>query len=448
MQEVKTVSIPVSTLIRECSKNLNLMQDHYLYFALKNRELIHQVCKYRKFNDDFVTQVDCFNDGENIIGMIRPSYDDFLYKLIWLLNTPITKQPQDDEKLTDLLLSRVERLKEVTSEQELEIEFPQLYRDLINGRRYYRDLQNLKNQEGYSKEDYMRGEHYYYACAMRKSLSGFIETQAECYRRFILRRKELQEKQEKTDYNNYIAKNFDLDKFYLLVIHFYLLKAESMKDKEEIKKYIKLIEMYCASSRKKDVSITTDAGQKIDYNIVLNRLENLKRYVYDNSSMVEWIMIPEGKRYQTVSTTGDVKIRSTLMTMEELMMLRSKGERKTTFYEKSPYLLRAIGLRKYQGYIAYIYENGEVILDREYNPYVPTTATGDAIYRMHVNDFEALSKLDKQELMKHPSVKRMNHTPTWEKRLAKVINRKASEKDKVESKQLVLKLIANNKKRS
>ncbi len=438
--EEKTVSLSLGTILRECSLNPNLQIDHFYYFALQNRENLHQIFKYKKFNDDFISHVDCFNTGEYLVGMIRPSYDEFLSKLVSLLNLPVRGKIIDNDELEKRLLERVERLKQVTSEQELKIEFPLLYKDLIDGRKYFRSLHQMKRQEGYDEEQFASGEHYYYSCAMKKSLPNFVSTQAELYRRFVTQRKELKALQQTKAFNGYIAKHFNMDKLYMYVMHEYLVKAENTKDKDEIRKYIAYLDLYLSSYRKMDFSITLDSGLKVDLDNIKKRLANLKRYVSDNSSQVEWVLIPEGRNYQRVTKDSEHEVKSTLLTFEEIEALRQKGERKGAFYETTPYLVKALGLRKYQGYIAYVYENGEVILDREFNPDVPSTAVGNAIYNLKVTDFETLSRYDKQVLMKHPRVGRMNHTPTWEERVSKIIYREATEQERIETRQLVKRL--------
>lgn len=443
--EEKTVSLSLGTILRECSLNQDLMQEHFYYFSLTNRENLHEVFRYKKFNDDFVDHVDCFNDGQYVVGVIRPSYDEFLEKLVRLLNLPVKGVIKDDDTLTKRLLERVNVLASIKSESELKNEFPLLAKDLYDGRRYLADLQKMKQQEGYSEEQFASGEHYYYGCAMKKSLPNFILTQTKLYTRFVTQRAEVKEKMQNTSFNGYIKQNMDLDKFYMYVIHEYLVKAEGLKDHEEIKKYVDLVDRYLNSSRKKDFTITTDSGMKVDYNNIVKRVNNLKRILNDNSSLVDWVIIPEGRDLSKVRQEGEAK--QTLMSFEELEKLRQKGERKRAFYETTPYLVKAIGLRKYHGYIAYVYENAEVILDREYIPQAPSSAEGDAIYNLRVADFEELSKLDKQVLMHHPRVGRMNHSKTWEQRLSKIIAREATEDEKIESHQLVKKLKENHESR-
>ena len=437
--EEKTVSLSLETIIRECSKRKDQQRDHFMYFSLENRENIHEIFKYKKFNEDFTSQLDCFNTGEYTVGTIRPSYDEFLNKLMMILNVRKTPSTKDDDQLTKKLLERLEVLKSIKTESDLQREFPFLYKDLIDGRRYYDSLQKLRKQEGYSKDQYASGEHYYYGCALKKSLQNFIETQAVMYERYILKRKELQAIQSKKSYNKYLKDNFDLDKLYLYVVHEYLRVCESTTDRTIIKKYIALIDKYLSSDRNFGVQITTDENIKVDIENIKKRLENIKRVVADNSSMVDWVIIPEGRVYDRVKKE-DGEPKTTIFNQEELEALRKAGERKSVFYESTSYEAKAIGLRRYKGYVAYIYKNGEVLIDKEFNDNAPFSMKDNAIYRMKVVDFEALSKLDKQKLMRHPKVGRIYHTPTWEKRTKLIIEREATPQEEQETDALIKRL--------
>lgn len=436
--EEKTVNISLNTLLRECLIDRNLINDVFYMFTLANRENIHEVFKYKKFNDDFTDRLTCYRKDDLLIGTIRPCYDEFLEKIVRLLNLPIRGKIVDDDTLTAKLLERVEVLKGIKSEYQLKLEFPLLYNDLINGRRYYNDLQKIRKQEHYSEEEYASGEHYYYSCAMKKSLPNFISSQSEQYTRYVSDRYKLKELQQTKSYNGIIRKYFDIDKFYMYVIHEYLRHCEGTKNKDEIKKYLKLVEKYLNSSMRKDISLMTDQNVRVDYDSIMKRYNNLKRIVSDNSSLVDWVLIPEGKKYDRVTSEGEAKI--TLMNLEEINRLRTLGEQKRNFYETTPYLAKAIGLKKYHGYIAYIYENGRVVLDREYIENAPSSALGDAIYVMKAIDFEALSKLDKQLLMRHPKVGRMIHSKTWQTRVQAVIDEDTDLKEKEDAKALIKRL--------
>lgn len=62
----------------------------------------------------------------------------------------------DDENLTTELNNRLEVLKRITTYEELKTEFPLLYRDLMDGRRYINEIESLmkkypEDQERYKK---------------------------------------------------------------------------------------------------------------------------------------------------------------------------------------------------------------------------------------------------------------------------------------------------------
>lgn len=118
--QVKTVDISLQTLLRECLIKKELERDFYYSFRLANRKNINEIFKYKKFNEDFTDRLACYNTGENIVGIIRPSYSEFLEKLQIYLNVkPTTK---DDDNLTKKLLERVEVLKNIKTEKELKNE--------------------------------------------------------------------------------------------------------------------------------------------------------------------------------------------------------------------------------------------------------------------------------------------------------------------------------------
>ena len=436
-------NLSLNTLIRECSKNPQEARKLYGFFDSINRERIHEVFSYKKFNDDFIDNVTCYNDGNYQIGVIRPCYEEFLSKLIILLNVKVTKPLIDDDDLTKKLYERLEVLKSITSEIELRKEFPFLYKDLQDGRRFIKGVEAQRDFDDEKKfeEELAEKEHYYYSCGMRRSLSNFVKTQAEVYRRFIDKRHELKQKQENTSYNGYIVKHFDMNRVYMYTMHEYLKICEKSNDKELIKFYIDLIERYLRSDKDKRVSIITDENIRVDISSIIIRLENIKKRVSDNSNLVEWVLIPEGRDYKRVKKNEKPSEDKTfIFNYEEIQRLRQLGEKKKTFYEGTPYVAKAVGLRKYRGYIAYIYANGKVILDREYNDDNPKSAVDNAAYIIDAKDFEELSRVEKPELIKNPKASRKYHTDTFETRIKAIINKPGTEEQQEEAKQLVHRL--------
>lgn len=431
----KTVDISLNTLIRECRTTRILPEDLFMMFRSANRENIHEVFRYKKFNDDFTDRLSCFNDGTYVVGNIKPSYDEFLDKLLTILNIKHNSKTKDDDELTKKMLARVKLLKGITTTSQLKHEFPLLYRDLFDGRNYIASLEKMKEQEKIPEEAYADGEHYYYSCALKRRLDNFVSTQAEMYTRYVTDRSKLKAKLESKSYNKFIRNNFDKNKLAMLVVHEYIAKCENSNDIDMIKEYIKLIEKYLNSDYDKNVYIILDNGMRVDIENIKARFENLQRRAKDNSSVVEWILVPEGKGYDKVHKGKEPK--ETLMTFEEIERLKKIGDEKTAFYESTPYISKAIGLRKYRGYVAYIYPNGKVILDREFNRDTPSTAIDNGFFVLDARDFIKHSGDDKPTLRINPRVAHHNHSKKWKERARGYIDMETSEEMQQEAVQLV-----------
>lgn len=432
-----TVNLKLNTILNECVLDKNLINDHYYYFMLSNRERIGNAFKYKKFNDDFCDTLTCYNNGEYTIGIIRPSYDEFLKKLLDILGVYKDKI-EDDSNLTNELLNRVDLLKSINNEKDLKLMFPKIYKDLIDGRNYINNLDRLKRQDNISELDYASGEHYYYRCGLQRSLSRFITNQSKLYERYITNRFEFKKELENTSYNGYLKKNFNVDKLYMYIIDRYLSFCEESKNRLEIRKMIKYVTMYLKSDRNKDYSFIGDNGNKICYENIIIRYNNIIRKLNNNSREVNWVLIPEGNNIKKANKTGEAKV--TIMNYEKVNRLKEIGNSKNSYYEGTNYQAKAIGLKKYRGYVAYIYENGEVILDRLFDSKAISSAVGNAIYNIRVEDFMLLSKLDKTTLRKCSNVGVIIHSKNWRDRVDKIISKDASEEDKKSTNQLIKKL--------
>jgi len=438
-KNIPMANLSLETIIRECRLPNRPKEDLFLDISLKNREFIHEIFKYKKFNYDFTDWVTCYNDGEHIIGFIRPSYDDFLRKIMLFLGASTKDRIQDNEELTQKLLNRVERLKQVRTESELKEEFPYLYDDLIQGRKFINDIEKMMQKYPEEKSEYERERHYYYSCALKRRLDRFIETQSEFYTRLINHRKDYQNLIRTKSFNGYLSRNFDINKIAMYTVHTYLKICEATSKEEIIKDYLPLIEKYQTSNYDKSVSLRTNDNSIINWEMLETRIKNLEKRMNSKEALAEWELVPEGRDYSRVGKTNNSS-RQITMNQEEINTLIEAGERKRTFYESTPYELKVIGLLRYKGYIGYIYSNGEVLLDREYIDDRPKSAKGDAIYHLKAADFETLSRLDKTVLRNHPKVDRIIHSKNWEEKARMIVNQENSEKEKEEAKQLIKRL--------
>ena len=224
------------------------------------------------------------------------------------------------------------------------------------------------------------------------------------------------------------------------MIHNYLLVCETSNDREEINEYLKKVVMYLRNPKiDRGVKIHTDNNVEINIDTVLNRVDRIRDRLNKDNREVDWVLIPKGRDYKKV-TQQQKTTRITIMNYKDIEELRKIGKEKNSFYESTNYIAKVIGLGKYKGYIGYIYKNGQVILDMEYDENRPYTAKGNAIYIMSVCDFENLSKLSKQKLQKDPRVKRYCHIDGWQERINDIVKKEATEVDEYNSNLLVKRL--------
>lgn len=412
-----SIEVKLIDLIKTSSKDSKQNRDHYKFFRSVNSSLIHDIFKYRVFNNDFIDNIEISLDEENVFKDIKPSYDFYLRNLISILN--LNDNYEDNEELTKKLLERIDKLLSIEKEIDLEIEFPKLYYDYISGRKYFYELQKYRRYT--PEEEYKEKEHYFYACGLKRSLKNFVITQAKMYKRYILQRKELKEKQNNNTYNEYVDYYFDKEKLKLFIVYNLLIKIESNSINKN--KYLRIVNNYLKNNRT-NTTITID-DEVITVEDIRNRFNSLSNKFVPTEKQVNWQIIPSSK-YQKKQFIKVKEPQITIMNYQEIERLIKLGQEKQEFYEQSNYYAKAIGLRNYSGYVAYIYENGEVILDKEFKINRPRSASGNAIYNMKINEFRALSRLDKKELKKHPNVKRICHTKNWKDKVNEIIERKAS----------------------
>lgn len=459
------VDLSLNTIVRECAKNTkaSMIEKYIKDIAHANSILIHDIFRYKKFQYDFSDHLSCINDGKQTIGFIGPSYDEFLKKIIVILNVQEKVNVEDNQDLTDKLNSRIALLSSIKTEEELHREFPHIYNDLVEGRKYLTQIEQLEREQPSQDNYYEELKHYYYACGLKRSLERFITTQTEVYRRFVNKRFKYKDQVEQTNYNSYLTKYFDVNKIALYTAYSYLMSYDKISEDDDKEKCLEIIERYMKSNYDKTVAVKTEYENKtitfkdvIELYVTKKYSNNpqlstrmdaesiMKKYQELNNkqqeSLVDWIIIPNGRSLDDVTIRNDSTIRQIKLTEVEKEELRSKGKRKETFYETTNYIAKAVGILRNKGYVAYIYSNKEVLLDTEYDDKKPKSAIGNAIFNFKVEDFETLSKLDKSVLRKHPKVGRIIHAKNWEDRVRKIIDKKGTKEDEQKVKELVKRL--------
>ena len=454
MEQTITAQIPLYLLVECCAKD-DRREKYYRDIYHANNRLIHEIFKYQKFNYDFASTLRCTNSSDEIIGFIGPSYEDFIDSVCIFLGVK-RNGTEDNEELTKKLNERIALLRTITEKRDLKREFPYIYNDYIEGKKFFNQIQEIK--EDSSKEDiYKELSHYYYSCALKKGFPNFIETQVELYTRFVNQRQEYKELIEQRNYNDYLMKYFDKDKVALLAAYQFIEQSKNTDDEEEKRKCLKVVEKYLKSSYdKKKVLRHSDyqidifllvknyLQEKYNKEIDLSKIKSIEQLLQLVETMkedrVDWIIIPSGTDLSRVGTTSSKSYRQLVLPEVELERLRKVGKQKNEYYESTNYLAKVLGLMKYRGYVAYIYPNGEILIDREYIEDTPRSATGCAIYNLRVEDFETLSKLDKTHLMHNKKVKRIIHSGDWKKKTNDIISRKGSQEELDKAKLLIRRL--------
>lgn len=418
----KVIDFDLKSFIHSCA-NYNVDENKfYNYFEEKSKENIKEVFKYSKFNENFNENLTNYVDDTHCIGFITPSYDEFIKKILLQLNANSIEEVKE----------RITLLSHIIKEDELAVQFPYLFRDLQDGRKYMRTIEKREKEENIElKEE----KHYFYSCAMRRGLDNYIEKQAELYNRFYNNRNEYKELVESKYYNNLIRSNCDLEKIALFFGHNYVKKIQDTHNLLEQKRYLELMKKLILSGYVSNKKIYLDETIiNIDY--IEEQYQILKWNNENDSRKVTWIILPEGKK--DISKEDITNTHSKIvLSEEELNILREKGKEKTDFYNNSNYLIKVVGRLNTNGYIAYIYKNGKVLLDTEYNIDNPESAVGNALYCMEAKNFLKLSKLDKTTLRKNPEVKRIIHSKNWLEKASNVINIEPNENTEEEVKQLV-----------
>ncbi len=446
---VNTLNLSLKTIIRECSKHPESKEAVFQRFSLENRENVHEIFRYKKFLYDFTDYVSCYNDGNYVLGKIHPCYEEFFRFIGVFLG--VEPPFEDNEEFTKRCDERIERLKSITSEIELKTEFPHLYHDLMLGRSYIKNIKDKRRMFPVNQELYEEDEHYYYSCAMKYGLKNFIASQAELYSRFVHKRDEYRKLIESKSYNRFFRENFDVSKVALLAVYEYCRICESTEDINTLKKYSNLIDKYFHSNFDKNVRITLDNKTVIDYTqIVYYSLRikgKIKRIENQKEIRLGIKLVPEGSEPKIVKLDSTKEPRPEIYSQEEYARLREKGRRKQEFYQNSSYLRVAYGLEQYDGYMGYIYPNGEVLLDYKYNEFAPRTAANNAIYRMNIGDLETLGGLDKTTLRNHPKVTRIIHSKNWEEKAKTFIKRKSTEEERRKTLEIIERLEQKSKEK-
>ena len=342
-------------------------------------------------------------------------------------------------------------------ERQLLEEFPEIYKKFQDSKNYIKylkdeekildgELEDNKNNalifkqidleidDLNNKKDTYR--KYIRRCGITSNYSKYIDKQITLYESFISNRSLLI---KDTSFDNLVDLYLDKDKVYLYLMNEYLKRIASCDERNEIKNYINFVERYLCLVKNKDTSILVD-NEVINLENINEKLKIIKWKFAHDVIILDWSLAHDGHDSKSIKSVNRKIARRIALSSEEIERLKSIGEERNDFYDNTNYSAKANGLDKNLGYTAYIYPNGKVILDKEYDEKRTSTAIGNAIYVLTAINFEALSKLDKANLRKHPDVQRIVHSANWQERVQRIIDIEPTEESLEDTKKLIKRL--------
>lgn len=481
-----TIELSVNTLINECTYNkaqfiseLKLIRELY-------RSKIIEINDYTKSQEYFFDSFRVITNPKNAKTQIFISPNPFLIKLKTILNVKNSSLDFNDLTLKKELLEKVEELKNIKSISELEQKFPIIYEDYKLSQETYPKIRAFAKNNPKPRTEEIQAKinrqfYLYNAFALDTSFKYFISKQVKMYRNLIVRRQFVERYTNDYPIDFRMFEGLDKTKFELYLADKYLTKAIKSTDDREKQECIYYLATYIRENMTKkenlsDIKIKNDDGKEISFSNILKRykkflqknplikpideqrenfegyhikhVENhVRKYFFTN---VNWQIVPPGTEDEI-----DKKVIKSLnrkynylspAEREKKILERFKiYERKKKYFDNTKYLYKIFGINTFDGYIAYIYENGEVLMEKFFDDHANCLPTiGEAIYNIRVNDFEELSKYSKLTLIKDKRCKRIIHAGKWEEKSDEILSNPITEESKEQVKQLMLKI--NTKK--
>lgn len=158
------------------------------------------------------------------------------------------------------------------------------------------------------------------------------------------------------------------------------------------------------------------------------------------SLQASWNFVSKGENTQKVEnlnqtnkqTEGSTKNTSRSTKDKNSVELKYQYEmiKRRAILDSSNYLYQLMGKNNFEGYVGYLYANGNVIFEKFYeNIKKHKIAKSHATYIMTLDNFVEMSKRTKSEIIQYiesgnTDVKRIYHTQTWQHRIENAIKTK------------------------
>lgn len=469
------IELDIATIIRECSDNPDLTNSDFRALANEHQLRIANIAKATKAERAFFKSFRLWTNKSNSETNIYISHIPFIEELKYILGVNSDIQDYKNEQLYRLLTERLNLLFEIKTPEQLQQHFPIIYNDYLLSLKTSKQLISLKDKIAPNVLE--QQWNFFNMYGLHTNFNLFMNRQRIMYRNLINKRKTIINDMTNCPIDFSYFRSINKEKFELYLAYKYLMYANNCTYLNHKQECIFYLCSYIRETKFSDVSITDENGKKITFktitqgyrrlfkkNIELkpvdaNREEfkgfhiaHVKNHVKKHYlSSINWRIIPNG--HDSTKTNTRVidclnRVYHHLTPAEREAKIKEAYElyeRKINFFENTNYIDKILGIGDFNGYMAYFYPNGAVMMEKFFDDYAESMPTKhEAIYSLDVINFESLSKLSKPKLMKDKRCKRIIHAGNWEERARAIIETEATE----ESKQEVQKVLTRIKEHS
>ena len=454
------LELSIKTLINECASDKDQLTNELKVLRELYRDKVIFEAGYTKANEYFFDTLRIVTSYKTAESRLCISPIPFITKLKNILGVDNPSTDFNDQVLYQELLSRVKVLGNIVSPEELKANFPAIYADYELSTKSYAQIKTYERNHPIPrstevKDKIDRQYRLYRNFALDSDFCSFIVKQARMYRNLVVKRQFIEGYANRTQLNPAMFSGLDKEKFELYLADRYLETAIASDDKDEKQRCIYYIATYIRETKVSKVTIKNDSGQKVSFNQLVRRYkkflqsntnirpldeprENFRNYHINHVqnhvnkyffTNVNWQIVPPGKEEdldKAVISSLNRKYNYLSPSEREKRILERYGiyERKIRFYESSGYVQKVYGRNTFTGYIAYIYPNGEILMDKFFDDSANCIPTiGEAIYNVQVPDFDRLSRLSKTTLIKEAGCTRIIHSGKWEDKGRAIIAR-------------------------
>lgn len=454
-------------LVNYCFEDKKKLLTSLINVRKEFENTITKICGYNKSHHDFFDNLRLITNYKNSNTGIYVSPLCFVKKIKEILGVYNSIIDLNDQELIKELNNRLQVLKSIHDIDKLKDEFPWIFDDY----KYSLNLMdNIREEEknNFDKADIMRVD--YQKNGLDTRFNVFLSNQKQMYKSFIDHAKDIIEYADTNPISFDKFTGLDKDKFELFVAYKYLEYAKKEENKQaaiyylttylnelggrnssmiykdreissvyilkELRKILKSNKTLKAVNEPRNVFNSYHVKHvKNHLNKYLNSLDNWcvlrltpNEILQNQQSRIEKI----ADYYMDESNTKSRNVKLLKIKKYITMFIR-----KLNFYENSNYELRLFGIGPFESYVAYLYSNGMVVVDKFYDESLEVNPTyNEAIYVMDIDTFLKMISMDKPSLRDNNNVKRIIHSGHWEDKLQNEINNPTIDIDSQDTKKL------------